>query len=103
MQFTATNLNFDYMAATATPAFSMAGTVGVTVAGMDNLSVTFGDPNASQVTDPALYYGLIIDNGTLTHLDATVNASFKVDGVTIFAKSLDFDYTNHEQHVRRSR
>ena len=30
----------------------MAGTVGVTFAGMDNLSVTFGDPNASQVNDP---------------------------------------------------
>ena len=74
--------------------FSMAGTVGVTVAGIDNLSVTFGDPNASQVNDPAMYYGLIINNGTLTHLDATINASFQVDGLTIFAKNLDFDYTN---------
>ena len=40
-----------------------------------------------------MYYGIIINNGTLTQLDATVNASFSVDGVTIFAKNLDFDYS----------
>ena len=92
VQFTATNLDFDYIEATNT--FSMAGTVGVTVKGVDNLSVTFGDPNASQVNDPGQYYGIIINNGTLTQLDATVNASFQVDSVTIFAKNLNFDYTN---------
>ena len=91
VMFEVTNLNFDYV--TATNTFSMAGTVGVTFSG-DSLSVTFGDPSASQVTDPAQYYGLIIDNGSLTHLDATVNASFQVDGLTIVANSLDFDYTN---------
>ena len=103
VEFYATNLDFDYV--TATNAFSMAGTVGVTVAGIDNLSVTFGDPNASQVNDPALYYGLIIDNGTLTHLDATINASFQVDELTIFAKNLDFDYTNSNgtTHVHADR
>ena len=31
-----------------TNTFSMAGTVGVTVLGIDNLSVTFGDCNANQ-------------------------------------------------------
>ena len=91
--FYATNLEFDYVAATNT--FSMAGTVGVTILGLDNLSVTFGDQGADPQTDAGKYYGIIVNNGTLTQLDASVNANFSVDGTTIFAKNLDFDYTHN--------
>ena len=38
--FNATDLTFDYTA--ATDSFSMSGSVGVTVAGIDGLTVTFG-------------------------------------------------------------
>ena len=74
VEFNATNLNFDYVAATDT--FSMAGTVGVTVGGLDSLSVTFGDASANPITDPADYYGLIIQNGSLVSLNMFVNAKF---------------------------
>ncbi len=89
--FYATNLEFDYVA--ATNVFSMSGTVGVTLLGLDNLSVTFGDSSADPQTDAGHHYGIIINNGTLTQLDASVNANFSVDGTTIFAKNLDFDYS----------
>ena len=62
VDFDATNLNFDYMA--SSDRFSMAGTVGVTVGGFDGLSVTFGDQDADPKTDPADYYGLIIQDGS---------------------------------------
>ena len=68
VEFNATNLTFDYVAATDT--FSMAGTVGVTIGGLDSLSVTFGDTQANPITDPADYYGLVIQNGQLAKLES---------------------------------
>ena len=50
-------------------------------------------------TTPAKYYGLIINNGTLTQLDATVNASFRVDGVTIFATQPGLRLHQYQQHL----
>ena len=86
----ATNLNFDYVAATDT--FSMAGAVGVTIQGIDSLSVTFGDKNASPITDPADYYGMIVQDGSLVSLNMFVNAQFKVGEVIVTATNLEFDY-----------
>ena len=70
----------------------MAGTVGVTVGGLDGLSVTFGDPTANPNTDPADYYGLIIQDGSLVSLNMIVNTAFTVAGVDFNATNLNFDY-----------
>ena len=72
--FNATNLNFDYVASRG-DTFSMAGTVGVSIGGIDGLSVTFGDETANPITDPADYYGLIIQGGGLVSLNMFVSES----------------------------
>ena len=53
--FTATDLQLEYVASSST--FSMAGTAGLAVGGVNNLNVTFGytDPSTGTV-----YPGLVI-------------------------------------------
>jgi hypothetical protein len=80
--FNATDLNFDYTA--ATDSFTMSGTVGVTVGSVDNLSVTFGSDGTP---------GLVITYGSLTSLDMTINTTFDVADVAFNATNLNLDYT----------
>ncbi len=68
--------------------FGMFGTASIAFAGIDSLSVTFGHGATP---------GLIISNGNLESLDATVNASFKVAAVVVQANDLEFKYTNTSQ------
>jgi hypothetical protein len=85
--FTATNLQFDYIASPQT--FEITGTAGVKVAGIGNLSVTFGTHTHPQ--------GILIQNGTLENLDVAITSNFTVDGLTFFTQQLEFDYTANPQ------
>ena len=80
--FNATDLNFDYVAAGG-GSFSMSGTAGVTIGGVNSLTVTIGAGG-----NP----GLVIDDGSLSSLDATINSNFELDGLTFNATGLTFDY-----------
>ena len=64
----------------------------MTIARIDGLSVTFGNKNANEITDPADYYGLVIQNGQLQSLNMFVNATFDVAAVAFNATNLNFDY-----------
>ena len=79
--FNATNLNFQYTA--SSDSFSMSGTVGVTVAGIDGLAVTFGSSGTP---------GLVITGGDLVSLDMTINSTFDVAAVAFNATNLNFNY-----------
>ncbi|MDB5339015.1 MAG: outer rane adhesin like protein, partial [Planctomycetaceae bacterium] len=79
---TATNLEFTYNASTST--FTLAGTAGFTISGVDDsLSVTFGEAGSP---------GLVVTDGKLVSLDVTVNAQFHLKKVTITATDLRFTY-----------
>ena len=80
--FSSTGLNFDYVASGG-GSFSMAGTAGVNIGGVNGLTVTIGAGG-----NP----GLVIDNGSLSSLDATINSNFELDGLTFNASGLTFDY-----------
>ena len=97
LTFYTQNLEFDYTANPQT--FQLTGTAGVIIGGIsssdsssdpgaDSFSVTFGGPKDSE--------GILITNGTLISLDATINASFWVDGVEIYAKNLEFAYLSYD-------
>jgi hypothetical protein len=80
--FKAANLRFTYEATTKT--FSMSGTAGIAISGVDNsLSVTFGQGGRP---------GLVVSDGALVSLDVTVNAKFNVKKVEITATDLRFTY-----------
>jgi hypothetical protein len=82
VSFATTGLEFSYAA--STNQFSLIGSAGVTVAGLGDLTATFGhDGNP----------GLDITNGTLNSLDMTIDGSFQVGSVTFTTKDLDFSYT----------
>ena len=73
--FNATNLNFAYMAATGGIPFRWRARVGVTIAGIGRpLGHLRRSKNANPVTDPADYYGLIIQNDQLQSLNMLLGA-----------------------------
>ncbi|QEL19615.1 Calx-beta domain-containing protein [Limnoglobus roseus] len=80
--FSTKALRFTYTPATSV--FTLTGTAGVTVIGMGDVSVTFGYDGAP---------GLIITDGSLTKLDATINSQFRVNNVIISTDKLRFTYT----------
>ncbi len=93
LTFYTKDLDFDYTAYTQT--FQLTGTAGVIIGGIsngsggsspgaDSFSVTFGGPIDRE--------GILVQNGTLESLDATINASFWVNGVEIYANNLEFAY-----------
>ena len=90
--FTANDLQFEYVANGST--FSMAGTAGVNLGGVNNLDVSFGytDP-ATGVTFPGLAVTSATGTAKLQSLDMTVDAQFKVDQVTFQATNLHFSYS----------
>src|SRR5262249_42938453 len=80
--FTVQDLDFSYTA--STDEFGLSGTATVAVAGIANLSVTFGHGSTP---------GLVVSGGALVSLDTTINASFTVASVPFTVKDLDFSYT----------
>ena len=84
--FNTTGLEFAYTASTGQ--FSLTGTAGVTVAGLDNLTVSFGHGTSA---------GLDITNGRLTSLDMTIDSSISVDSVMFNTTGLEFSYTDASQ------
>ena len=79
--FSTTGLEFTYV--TATDLFTLSGTVGVSIKGMDNFSVTFGHNG-----NP----GLVIQNGSLVSLDVTLNTTIRVGAVVFSTTGLEFTY-----------
>jgi hypothetical protein len=76
--------------------FSMSGSASVAIGSTINLGVTFGDSetvNGELIVTP----GMILRNGNLQSIDATVNAAFTVYGVTFGADDLRFVYQNRSQ------
>ena len=65
--------------------FTISGTAGVTIGKVNNLSATFGASGSP---------GLVINNGSLSSLDMTINSNFEVGGVTIDANDLNFNYAS---------
>jgi hypothetical protein len=84
--FSTTGLEFTYTASTGE--FSLTGAAGVTVAGLGNLTVSFGHG-----TNP----GLDITAGALTGLDMTVDSNISVESVIFNATGLEFSYTDAGQ------
>ena len=64
--------------------FTLAGTAGVTVAGLGTVSATFGSPGKP---------GLVIQNGALVSLNTTLASGITVSGVAIATTGLEFSYT----------
>jgi uncharacterized repeat protein (TIGR01451 family) len=81
LKFTAKNVLVQY--ATASNQFDLSGSASLAVAG-NNLSLTLGNATAP---------GLVIANGALQSLDATVNSNFKLDGLSFSAKHLTVQAT----------
>jgi VCBS repeat-containing protein len=63
--------------------YTMSGTAKVSVAGLGDLSVTFGDG-----TNP----GLVVTNGNLVRLDMSISGEFEVSKVKVTADNLRFIY-----------
>jgi hypothetical protein len=63
--------------------FTLSGTASVAIDGLGNLSVTFGDDQTP---------GMVVNNGSLTRLDMTIDADFEVGRVTVTADALRFTY-----------
>jgi autotransporter-associated beta strand protein len=87
IQVSAVNFSTDGLRFTYTVAgslFTLAGTAGVSVTGISNLSVTFGH---------GLNPGLVIQNGKLDSLDLTVNSDISVGAVGFQTTGLEFTYT----------
>jgi uncharacterized membrane protein len=92
LAFTADNLTFDYQATSpaSSPAaggsyFAMSG--GMTfMLGSSTVSISLAAPSA---TSPG---GLVIEDGSLLSLDATVNGGFTVGDLSLTASNLTFDY-----------
>ena len=76
-----TGLEFTYV--TATSLFTLSGTAGVSVKGIDSFSVTFGHNG-----NP----GLVIQNGSLVSLDVTINSNIQIGAVTFSTTGLEFTY-----------
>ncbi len=87
--FTAEDLDFSYTYTDPGYTFTLGGgasiQIGATTGDGFSLGVTFGT-----LAQP----GLVIDNGTLENLNATVNSTFTVEDVTFTATDLDFSYAN---------
>ncbi len=81
LKFTAKNVLVQY--ATASNQFDLSGSASLAVAG-NNLSLTLGNATAP---------GLVIANGALQSLDATVSSNFKLDGLTFSAQHLTVQAT----------
>ncbi|QEL17125.1 Calx-beta domain-containing protein [Limnoglobus roseus] len=82
VKFSGTGLRFQYTAANST--FTLTGSAGVTVAGMNAITVTFGKGSTP---------GLQVTDGKLVGLDMTVTSDVKVAGFTLAVKDLEFAYT----------
>jgi hypothetical protein len=80
--FSTKGLEFTYT--TASKQFTLAGTAGVTILGVGDLSVTFGHDRTP---------GLVITDGSLVSLDMTVNSNIRVNAVVFSTKGLEFTYT----------
>ena len=63
--------------------FTLSGSAGVTLGNVTNLTVNFGGSSTQ---------GLVITNGALESVDASVTGNFEVDGVSIAATDLEFQY-----------
>ena len=81
VSFTTTGLEFTYVKSTA--AFTLAGSAGVSVTGIGNLSVTFGHGSSP---------GLVVSSGALVSLDMTVDSNISMGGVTFKTAGLEFTY-----------
>ncbi len=86
VDFDLNGMRFQYTK--ATDLFAMTGTASLYVGGINGLSVRFGHGSSP---------GLVVANGNLMVLDATVNASFVVSSVTFGVQDLEFKYTNTSQ------
>ena len=88
--FTTSGLVFTYN--TFTSQLTMTGTAGLALGNASNFSVDFGGGTTT---------GLVITNGNLTSLDASISTNFEVDGVTFDADGLEFSYSqaNNEYTV----
>ena len=84
--FTATNLELDYTASPQT--FQIIGTAGATIGNMGSLSVTFANQ------------GVVITNGSLVSLDASITGGFSVDKVGFTATALELAYTASPQTIQ---
>lgn len=82
VKFSPTALHFHYD--DATQKFTMSGGASVDIAGFDaNLGVTFGNDDSP---------GVVLTNGKLDSLEATVNGQFKVAKVTVAGQGLLLSY-----------
>jgi hypothetical protein len=81
LKFTANYVQVHY--ATASNQFDLSGSASLAVAN-NNLSLTLGSATAP---------GLVIANGKLKSLDATVNSNFKIDGLLLAAHALKIQET----------
>jgi uncharacterized membrane protein len=92
LSLTASNLTFDYQATSpaSSPAaggsyFAMSG--GMTfMLGSSTVSITLAAPSTTSLG------GLVIEDGSLLSLDATVNGGFTVGDLSLTASNLTFDY-----------
>ena len=95
VKITAAGLNLSYTAATTQ--FTLAGDATAVVAGIGTLNLTFGVPAVEAVAGGAAAVpakpGLVVTDGALTSLDATLNSDITVAGVTVTAKKLNLTYT----------
>lgn len=85
--FNATGLEFTYNQ--SQNEYTVSGQAGVEVAGVDNLSVTFGYGSTP---------GLDIVDGSLTGLNMTIDSNISVDKVTFQTNGLEFTYTDTDQN-----
>ena len=79
--FTTNGLRATYDA--AHDQFTLSGSAGVTLGDVTDLTVNFGGSSTQ---------GLVITNGALDSVDASVTGNFEVDGVSIAATDLEFQY-----------
>jgi hypothetical protein len=80
VKFSANGLTARYRLDKTNYTFQLTGTTSVTIGGVANLIVSFASP------------GLLITNGKLGKLDASVTSSFNIGKVTVGTKDLRFRY-----------